>query len=39
MMLWELNKYEPSKEDQPGDFFIELDDQWSDIAFIVCRFR
>ena len=35
MMLWELNKYEPSKENQPGDFYTELDDGWSDTAFIV----
>ena len=35
MILWELNIYEPSKENQPGDFYTELDDGWSDIAFIV----
>lgn len=35
MILCELNIYEPSKENQPGDFYTELDDGWSDIAFIV----
>lgn len=35
MMLWELNKYEPSKGDQPGDFYTELTNAWDDSAFLV----
>lgn len=35
MLLWELYKYEQSKPDEPGDFYTELKDGWSDISFLI----
>lgn len=33
MNLWELNQYEPSKENEPGDFYMVLRNPWTDIVF------
>lgn len=35
MILWELNKYEPSKEGRPGDFYTELTNGWDESAYLV----
>lgn len=35
MILWELNQYNPSKNDQLGDFYTEINNAWDVDAYLI----
>ena len=35
MILWELNRYNRSNDDQPGDFYTELNNAWDVSAYLI----